>query len=48
MKAVELMKKIFMKVLYRLIKYMKRSRYRTQNTNKYISWVLHERPKRIR
>jgi hypothetical protein len=37
MKAVEEMKKIFMKVLYSEMKYMKRSRYRTQNTSKYNS-----------
>ena len=37
MKAVEQMKNNFMKVLYRLMKYMKRSRYLTQNTIRYNS-----------
>lgn len=44
MKAVEEMKNIFMNVLYRLMKYMKRSRYLTQNTIKYNSCVLQDRP----
>ncbi len=44
MKAVEEMKNIFINVLYRLMKYMKRSRYLTQNTIKYSSCVLQERP----
>lgn len=26
------------------MKYMKRSRYLTQKTNKYSSWVLHDKP----
>lgn len=35
--AVEDIKNTFIKVLYKEIKYMKRSRYLMQNTNKYIS-----------
>jgi GMP synthase PP-ATPase subunit len=37
MKAVEEMKKIFIKVLYSEMKYMKRSMYLMQKTIKYIS-----------
>lgn len=44
MKAVDEMKKIFIKVLYIEMKYIKRSMYLTQNTIKYNSWVLQERP----
>ena len=44
MKAVLEMKKIFIQVLYIDTKYMKRSMYRMQNTSRYISWVLQDRP----
>ena len=37
MKAVDAMKKIFMNVLYSEMKYMKRSRYLMQKTNRYNS-----------
>ena len=44
MKALAPMNNIFIEVLYHDIKYMKRSRYRVQNTNKYISNVLQLTP----
>ena len=45
MSTVEEMKNIFMSVLYREMKYMKRSRYLMQNTIKYSSCVLQDKPK---
>ena len=44
MKALAPMNNIFIEVLYNDIKYIKRSRYRVQNTNKYISNVLQLTP----
>ena len=44
MNAVEEIKKIFIRVLYKEMKYMKRSRYLIQKTRRYISWVLHDMP----
>ena len=44
MKAVEEMKNTFMSVLYNEIKYINKSIYLMQKTNKYISCVLHDKP----
>ncbi len=44
MNAVDEMKNIFMSVLYIEMKYINKSRYLTQKTSRYISWVLQERP----
>ena len=44
MNVVEEMKKIFISVLYMEMKYINKSMYLTQNTIKYNSWVLHDKP----
>ena len=44
MKAVEEIKKSFMSVLYKEMKYINKSKYLMQNTSKYISWVLQDKP----
>ena len=42
------MKKIFMLVLYSETKYMNRSMYRRQNATRKSSWVLYDRPTRVK
>ena len=41
-------KKIFMLVLYNETKYINKSMYRRQNATRNISWVLYDRPTRVK